>query len=542
MLTRPSLPGSRVWVQLLAALALIVALLPAQTAAAATATPKGLAVVSASKNALGLSWGAVKGATTYTVKYSTAKSMKGSKSTTSAKPAVELTKLKAKTTYYVTVAATGAEGKSTASTALKVKTKSSSASYTHLAPTGLKASSITSEGAKLSWKSRGSGLAYRLTVATKSSFADAKTYLVKGTSKTVKGLLGAKTYYARVQVVTSGDAPRSVNSPKLTLKTKADPAPVDGPATVTVASYNVGSETVNAKEHPWPKRRKAVAATILSQKPDVIGLQEVSQGRLGETASAGQPDLSQAEDLVNLLGDPYRMANEARYNCKNPKTPYKCVAKDQGAANSQKIVYNAKTLKLVKQGSKKTSSAKTAMTQYRYVEWAIFTHKATGKQFFFVNVHLDPGKDTASLKMRATQMKEILAVIAAKNPEKLPAYVVGDFNSHKWIQPSNPPYDAMIAAGYVDPLGNTWMSKTSTTGATAVKTINSLYPSHNDWGKAGPKSAHQFVNGIYIDYIWTSKGIQVPEWETVVNVDGSGRYVGIIPSDHNMLRATTVIR
>ena len=108
-----------------------------------------------------------------------------------------------------------------------MKTKSSSASYTHLAPTGLKASSITSEGAKLSWKSRGSGLAYRLTVATKSSFADAKTYLVKGTSKTVKGLLGAKTYYARVQVVTSGDAPRSVNSPKLTLKTKADPAPVD---------------------------------------------------------------------------------------------------------------------------------------------------------------------------------------------------------------------------------------------------------------------------------------------------------------------------
>ena len=37
MLTRSSLPGSRVWVQLLAALALIVALLPAQTAAAATA-------------------------------------------------------------------------------------------------------------------------------------------------------------------------------------------------------------------------------------------------------------------------------------------------------------------------------------------------------------------------------------------------------------------------------------------------------------------------------------------------------------------------
>ncbi|HMS37243.1 MAG TPA: endonuclease/exonuclease/phosphatase family protein, partial [Arachnia sp.] len=291
----------------------------------------------------------------------------------------------------------------------------------------------------------------------------------------------------------------------------------------------------------------------LGQQPDVIGLQEVSQGKLGETASAGQPNLSQAEDLVDLLGEPYWMANEARYNCANPASPYKCKAKDQGAANSQKIVYNSKTVKLLKQGSKKTTSAKTKMEQYRYVEWAIFRHKKTGKQFFFANVHLDPGKDAKTIKIRATQMKEILALITAKNPNKLPAYVVGDFNSHKWTDGGNKPYETLIKAGYVDPLGNTWMSmRDETTGATVEKRINTQSSSHNDWdrvaavkptGWTAASSEKPWLNGIYIDYIWTSKGIEVPEWETVVDVDKkTGRFKGTIPSDHNMLRATTIIR
>ncbi len=207
---------------------------------------------------------------------------------------------------------------------------------------GRKASSITSEGAKLSWKSRGSGPAYRLTVATKSSFADAKTYLVKGTSKTVKGLLGAKTYYARVQVVTSGDAPRSVNSPKLTLKTKANPAPVDGLATSHGCQLQrrLGDRQREGAP-PGRSAARAVAATILSQKPDVIGLQEVSQGqarRDRERRPTGpQPGGGPREPARR---SPYWMANEARYNCKNLKTPYKGMGHDQGAANSQKIVYN----------------------------------------------------------------------------------------------------------------------------------------------------------------------------------------------------------
>ena len=68
---------------------------------------------------------------------------------------------------------------------------------------------------------------------------------------------------------------------------------------------------------------------------------------------------------------------------------------------------------------------------------------------------------------------------------------------------------------------------------------NTQYASHNAWKRVAPKKP--WLNGLYIDYIWTSQGIRVPEWETVVNVDSNGNFVGVIPSDHNMLRATTVI-
>lgn len=305
-------------------------------------------------------------------------------------------------------------------------------------------------------------------------------------------------------------------------------------ATVTVASYNIASKSKDAATRPWTSRRSAVVKTIRGQMPDVIGLQEASQGKLANS------DVSQAEDLVKRLGAPYKLTNTARYNCENAKSPYKCVPKNRGASNSQKIAYNSKKLKLIKKGSKKTASTKTRFEEERYVEWAIFEHRATGKRFFFVNVHLDPGKDARTVNMRKKQMSQILKVIEAKNPQDLPTYVVGDFNSHKWTEGGNRPYDAMRKAGFVDPLGNVYKSTQTTSGATAIKRINTHFSSHNAWSRSAP--VKPWVNGIYIDYIWTSKGVNVSEWETVVNVDKAGKFVGTIPSDHNMLRATTVIR
>ncbi len=522
-----------------AALLLMVGFSPTVSAAAAAypyAAPQHVSVVSASRSALALKWDAIPGAVRYKVSYSTSSKMKKAKSKTTTKPSMDITKLAAKKTYYVTVQVVTAKGKaqSPASTKLKVKTKSKGSTYTHLAPIGLSTTKVSADSVSLKWASRGKGLRYRVALSTSKSFSGASYYYINGTSTTVTNLIDGAAYYARVRVVSKTiNAILGDESASIQFSTPGLPV-TPGPATVTVASYNVGSKS-DTKGGTWATRRSAVVSTILSQRPDVIGLQEASQGKLGGK------DLSQAEDLVNRLGKPYALANTARYNCANPTSPHKCAAQYQGAANSQKIAYNAQTLTLLQQGSKKTSSSKTKMTEQRYVEWAIFRHKETGKQFFFANVHLDPGKTSKVVAMQKKQLQQILDVINAKNPTQLPTYVVGDFNSHKWIDPANAPYDLMVRAGYVDPLGNTHKSTKEAPGAIVEKRINTEYSSINSWQRVAPKKS-EWVNGIYIDYIWTSKGIEVPEWETVVKVDKSGKFIGQIPSDHNMLRATTVLR
>lgn len=511
--------------------------------------PTNIKAVSTSRSAIALAWDAVPGATSYKVTYSTSSKMKKPKSKTTTKPWVDLTKLSAKKTYYVTIQATvarvlaptgtGGTGATAVGPAtqvskkVKVKTKSKSAAYTYLAPAGLTVNKVDTVGATLAWASRGKGLTYRVTVSLNRSFSSAKHYYVKGTSLRLSDLADGLTYYARVGVISTKYATLSDQSAP-TEFTTAKLSYTGGPATIVVGSYNIGSKSIS-KGGSWSARRGLVASTIRSQAPDVIGLQEASQGKL-----SGQ-NLSQAEDLVNRLGKPYALANNARYNCANPTTPHKCKAQYQGAANSQKIVYNTEKVTLLSHGSKRTSSAKTRFEEHRYVEWATFRHKETGRTFFFVNVHLDPGSGSKNLAMRKKQTEQVLAAIRTNNPNQLPAYVVGDFNSHKWTSPKNEPYDMMLKEGFVDPLGNYYLSTKDTKGAIVGKRINTHYSSHNAW-KRDANVKPTWVNGIYLDYIFTSAGIEVPEWETVVKVDTAGKLVGQIPSDHNMLRATTVLR
>ena len=414
---------------------------------------------------------------------------------------------------------------------MKVKTRSKAADNTHLAPVGVTVTHVGVEQATLKWASRGKNLRYRVALSTSPTFTNSTYRYVNTTTATIPHLAGGRTYYARVRVVSKTiNANLGAESAPVTFTTGPAPTGSGQPATVTVSSYNIGAQSVNTGGS-WNSRRKTVAATIRNQKPDVIGLQEAGQGKV----KPGK-DLSQAEDLLGLLGAPYVLANTARYNCQNATSPHKCKPQHQGASNSQKIAYNTRTLTLLSHGSKRTSSSKTKFTEHRYVEWATFQHKTTGRQFLVVNVHLDPGTKQAA--MRKTQTRQVLEAIKTNNPHQLPVYVVGDFNSHKWTTPANTPYDMMTAASYVDPLGNTWKSTTTAPGATVQQRIRTNYSSYNGWKRTG---AHKpgWINGIYLDYIFTSPGVDVVEWETVVNTDTKGNLSGTIGSDHNMLRATT---
>jgi len=291
-------------------------------------------------------------------------------------------------------------------------------------------------------------------------------------------------------------------------------------------------------EGTWAQRRSTVVSTIMGQSPDVIGVQEAAQSWLKDS-SGKSIDLSQFEDLRNRLksaGGNYALANAHRNNCVKSTTPTKCVAKNQGASKGTKVFFNASTMDLLGQGSKRLESACSGCNE-RYLAWATLRQKSTGKKIFFATTHLEPTLIYSA--KRSIQTQQAVAEINARNTEHLPVIVTGDFNTTRY-QDSNDPYEKMIASGLVDPLGHTANSAKISSKATAEKRIHANYNSFNNFQRA-QKFYQIDENGNNLDYIFTSP-MRVTEWETVVKVDSTGKLTGTIPSDHNMLRATVLLR
>ena len=141
------------------------------------------------------------------------------------------------------------------------------------------------------------------------------------------------------------------------------------------------------------------------------------------------------------------------------------------------------------------------------------------------------------------QARVVAQTVAGHNPDGLPAFVVGDLNSSRFshdYSPTNAPYDVLTGAGYVDPLGGAWRTTSTAPGALVKHRVNTWMNSFNGFERTVTRRAG-WVNGSYIDYIMVSRGVQVPEFETVAKLGADGNLEGIIPSDHNMLRATVVL-
>jgi endonuclease/exonuclease/phosphatase family metal-dependent hydrolase len=313
-----------------------------------------------------------------------------------------------------------------------------------------------------------------------------------------------------------------------TMSAWTEPVTVTTPAgdPLRVGSYNI----LCANCRDWGPRREAVADTIREQQVDVVGLQEASAGRL-----KGR-NRTQFEDLLTLLPD-YRAVNSVRFNCKRSHTSKKCRKRNRGASGAVRILYNPKTVTLLEQGSTQLADL-PGTGKDRFVAWAIFRHKVNGKRFFFADTHLEPRNDTGGsttfYRIRREQAKTVARTIAAHR-RGLPVVAVGDFNSTKWDVPTNAPYDTMLGAGFVDPLGNSYRSRSNTKGATVQKRVNTEFSSYNNYLDRARRT--DGVNGSNPDYIFVSS-MPVLEYETVVKVDTNGRFVGVLPSDHNMLRAT----
>jgi len=511
------------------------------TPTATYAAPTNLTINRLAQTAAALSWTAVKGAPAYRIEASTSSSFTDpiTRQLTGTATSTEFTGLAKGKTYYLRMAAVTVAGVRAGAYSATVKGATpTEAADLYLTPTGLKVVSKLATRAGLTWNSRGTGLQYQVRYAADPEWADAQTVTSTGTAVTITGLKETTRYYLQVRVVSAGGDAQSRFGPSPAVElTTAETDTVQ----LTVASYNVKCTNCYAgaaNEGTWYQRRGAVVNAIVSQAPDVIGIQEASQGWLKD--SKGNPiSLSQFEDLEDRLGAPYKVTNSHRNNCVRSTTPSSCVYKDQGASQGTKIFYNTSVLKLLKQGSRRFSELRSSDND-RYVAWAIFEDNRNGQQFFFANTHLEHVSDVSGqtkwFNLRVTQTRQMLETINANNPDKLPTFVVGDLNSSKRSIPANGPYDTLLAAGYVDPLGNYYQSTSSTRGATVEKRIRTNFNSFNGFRRLAPSVS--WVNAANIDYIFTTPRVRVLEWETSVNIDASGNFVGQIPSDHNLVRAT----
>ncbi len=173
---------------------------------------------------------------------------------------------------------------------------------------------------------------------------------------------------------------------------------------VKVISYNIRTGnsdkgTMNA----WDNRKAASPALITKENPTVFGVQEALDFQI-EYLEAQLPDY-----------DSYG------------------VGRDNGESKGEhmSIFYNTKKVTLDKSGTFWLSETPDKPSKgwdsnyYRSATWAVLTHKATGKKFFYMNTHLDHQAAQArenSITLIVSRMKEY-------NPEGYPAIVTADFNS-----------------------------------------------------------------------------------------------------------------
>jgi endonuclease/exonuclease/phosphatase family metal-dependent hydrolase len=518
-------------------LATALTMAPAQ-AALSMGMPTGVHVTILTPTTMSLRWTAVAGASAYRLQMSTSPSMTSSRYFDFQRNAGAARGLTPRSRYYYRVAVI-----STAGARLSAYTASGpSASTTAVGtPTALSVVSTTTSSASLSWTASEGASLYRVATSTSPDFT-APTYTTSATSSaTLPGLFAGTSYYFQVQVVAGDGAPVTPYSTAVPGRTASKPGSSGG-SDVRVGSFNVmtasGDQTVGNRL-PWAGRRAAVVGQILGEKVDVIGVQEVNQSYgLASRMVDGANQFLDLKNGLNSAGGTYALTNETSYNCVNPKSSYKCVYQYRGASGGDRIYYNTSTLSMVSQGAYAypTQNPDTVATVTYALAYAVFEVKSTGTRFLFTTTHLDPPNRT----VRVAQWNELIAKVNQMKGD-MPVVNVGDYNTQKFDVITQEMLPKMKAAGYGDVLNQSYATNPATV-VRAQSTVNGWVNSLNRYDRDVRNYSYPgnyTKTGNSIDWIFASNSLPVRQFKMVSDFDPDTLQVqGVMPSDHNMERAT----
>lgn len=197
---------------------------------------------------------------------------------------------------------------------------------------------------------------------------------------------------------------------------KEDQAPPTPPASkyqkyakeneIKIMSFNVRTSAMdkNTTNH-WDNRKDACIALIKDHRPSIIGLQEAVYS-------------AQWVWIKEQLQDDYDGYGVNRQT-----------GKESGSGECPGILYDKSVIKKIEVGTfwlsetPDTPSKGWDANYYRTATWGLFEHIPTGKQFFFINTHLDHESKTAQI--------EGMKLISKKFEEykgKMPLFLTGDLN------------------------------------------------------------------------------------------------------------------
>ena len=372
-----------------------------------------------------------------------------------------------------------------------------------LVPANATVASATNTSLDIAWDTVKTASRYRVQMASDDSFRNPRTITADGRTATFKGLDAATPFVVRVRAL-GEDGRKSAWTETLQTATIKP----DDPQPLAVATYNIRCHSCGGP--PWVSRRGAIASAIASHGLDVVGLQEAQQ------SNPRGVGVSQFTDLMRQLG-----ALQGGWEITDQRI---------NGTLGTRVIYNTKSVRLVKAGAVHYANQLSGnQFRQRFYSWAVFKQRSSGKNFLFVSTHLEP----RSVGVRLSQARQ-LASETAKLRGNMPAIVVGDLNASQYHVYGA--HQALTAAGYVDPLGVMPSSHQPSGDATVEKRINTHLDSFNNFSSRPISSVRPPLNGTYIDYIFSTP-MRVMEYENVVDLDGSGRFRGGAPSDHNMLRA-----
>lgn len=251
-----------------------------------------------------------------------------------------------------------------------------------------------------------------------------------------------------------------------------------GVDSLVVISYNIRNGEANDGTNSWRYRYPCTLLMMQDQKPDIMGVQEAYDYQ------------------VLLISENMRDYKDIG------------VGREDGKSEGEhmSIFYNKKTVALKKWGTFWLSETPDKPSLgwdgacRRTATWALMRDKRTGRDFFYVNTHLDHVGKVA----QKNGLDLILSKMDEMNTGNLPVVLTGDFN----VEPDDTVLDVLDG-------------RMTSTRDVAEKTDR--HGTYNDWGK----------ESSIIDYIWYSGFSSCPEYQTITKKYGGRAFI----SDHYPVKA-----